>query len=125
MEQPNGIQNNAGMASGGSMLRWQAGLDQRRRAQRHGIHQGAVARVSIPPGAFTMVEQDNAFTNSRVVMIDSLAHINLIRRTPDLKFELALCRPKDATPASACPMLPGVWRCDNSTGEAWKLVGFL
>jgi multiple sugar transport system substrate-binding protein len=97
LEAPNGVQNDVMSwvwASGGSMLKdgqpdltnddvtsaveyigelWDAGV--------------------IASGSFTMKEQDKVeeFTNGRAgMMIDSLAHINLIRETnPDLEFSIS------------------------------------
>lgn len=103
LESPNGVQNDVMSwvwASGGSMLKdgkpdltnddvtsaveyigdlWDAGV--------------------IASGSFTMKEQDKVeeFTNGRAgMMIDSLAHINLIRETnPDLQFSISAIPAED------------------------------
>jgi len=136
-ETPNGIQNDVmswAWASGGTMLKdgkpdvtnsdvkstteyikslWDAGV--------------------ITPGSATMKEQDKVeeFTNGRVgMMIDSLAHINLIRETnPDLKFSIAAIPAEDGyTGERGIPYASwGIGVSENSDhkAEAWKLVEFL
>lgn len=97
LELPNGIQNDV-MAwvwgSGGSMMEDGlpnlVGNEDVRSAMEFikGLYDAGV----IAPGAFSMREPDKVeeFTNERVgMMIDSLAHINLIReRNPELKFAI-------------------------------------
>ena len=67
----------------------------------------------ISPGAFAKKEQDKVeeFVNGRVaMMVDSLAHINLIReRSPDLKFGITA--------------LPAVDGYDGPRGTAVRVVG--
>ena len=138
MEQPNGIQNDVMSwvwASGGSMMKdGKPDLtnDDVRSAAEYikGLYDAGV----IAPGAFTMVEQDKVteFTNGRVgMMIDSLAHINLIREAGPGSEVCAspLCRPRMTTPASAvCPMPRGASALPPTAqhpAEAWKLVEFL
>ena len=80
-----------------------------------------------------MKEQDKVeeFTNGRVgMMIDSLAHINLIRENnPDLKFSISAIPAKDGyTGKRGIPYASwGIGVSDNSEhkAEAWKLVEFL
>ena len=87
----------------------------------------------IAPGAFTMKEQDKVeeFTNGRVgMMIDSLAHINIIReRNPELKFSLAAVPAEDGYEGKrGLPYASwGIGIAENSQhkAEAWKLVEFL
>ena len=137
LEAPNGIQNDVMSwvwASGGSMLdggqpdltnddvtsatdfigeMWDAGV--------------------IAPGSFTMKEQDKVeeFTNGRVgMMIDSLAHINLIRETnPDLSFSISALPAEDGFEGErGIPYASwGIGVAENSEhqAEAFKLVSFL
>jgi multiple sugar transport system substrate-binding protein len=137
LETPNGIQNDVmswNWASGGSMLKdgkpdltnadvkatveyvkslWDAGV--------------------VAPGALTMKEQDKVeeFTNGRVgMMIDSLAHVTLIRENNrNLKFSISPIPAKDGyTGKRGIPYASwGVGIAENSKhkAEAWKLVDFL
>jgi multiple sugar transport system substrate-binding protein len=137
LETPNGIQNDVmswNWASGGSMLKdgkpdltnadvkatveyvkslWDAGV--------------------VAPGALTMKEQDKVeeFTNGRVgMMIDSLAHVTLIRENNrNLKFSISAIPAKDGyTGKRGIPYASwGVGIAENSKhkAEAWKLVDFL
>lgn len=87
----------------------------------------------IAPGSFTMKEQDKVeeFVNGRAgMMVDSLAHINLIReRNPDLKFAItALPAADDYTGKRGLPYASwgiGVSATSKHPAEAWKLVQFL
>ncbi|HMR65740.1 MAG TPA: sugar ABC transporter substrate-binding protein [Anaerolineae bacterium] len=138
LEQPNGIQNDVMSwvwASGGSMLADGqpnlVGNEDVSSAMEFikGLYDAGV----IAPGTFSMREQDKVeeFTNGRVgMMVDSLAHINLIReRNPDLNFAIT------AVPAvegyDGPRGLPyaswGIGVAENSEhqAEAWKLVEFL
>jgi multiple sugar transport system substrate-binding protein len=80
-----------------------------------------------------MKEQDKVeeFTNGRVgMMIDSLAHINLIRETnPDLKFSISALPAEDGFDGErGIPYASwGIGVADGSEhkAEAWKLVEFL
>ena len=87
----------------------------------------------IAPGSFTMKEQDKVeeFTNGRVgMMIDSLAHVNLIRESnPDLKFSISAIPAEDGyTGERGIPYASwGIGIAENSEhkAEAFKLVEFL
>lgn len=137
LEAPNGIQNDVMSwvwASGGSMLKdGKPDLtnDEIRSAVEFikGLYDDGV----ITPGSFTMAEQDKVeeFTNGRVgMMIDSLAHINTIRkRNPELRFEVAALPAKDGyTGKRGLPYASwgiGVAENSGSKPEAWKLIEFL
>jgi multiple sugar transport system substrate-binding protein len=137
MEQPNGIQNDVMSwvwASGGSMMKdGKPDLtnDDVRGAMEYikGLYDAGV----VSPGAFTMAEPDKVteFTNGRVgMMIDSLAHINMIReQTPDLKFAItALPAKDDYTGKRGLPYASwgiGVSANSEHQAEAGKLVEFL
>ncbi|MCK2029274.1 ABC transporter substrate-binding protein [Microbacterium galbinum] len=137
LEAPNGVQNDVMSwvwASGGSMLKdgqpdltnddvtsaveyigelWDAGV--------------------IASGSFTMKEQDKVeeFTNGRAgMMIDSLAHINLIRETnPDLEFSISAIPAEDGYEGErGIPYASwGIGVAENSEHKeaAFKLVEFL
>jgi multiple sugar transport system substrate-binding protein len=138
LEAPNGIQNDVMSwvwASGGSMLDDEGKPDVTNddvKSAVEFIKQLWDADV-IAPGAATMKEQDKVeeFTNGRVgMMIDSLAHINLIReRNPDLKFSIAAIPAADGyTGERGMPYASwGIGIAENSENkeEAWKLVEFL
>lgn len=87
----------------------------------------------IAPGAFNMKEQDmvEEFTNGRVgMMVDSLAHVNLIRENnPDLDFSISAIPAEDGfTGERGIPYASwGIGISDNTEHpeEAWKLVEFL
>ena len=87
----------------------------------------------IAPGSFTMKEQDKVeeFTNGRVgMMIDSLAHINLIRESnPDLKFSISAIPAEDGFSGErGIPYASwGIGVAENSEHKdaAFKLVQFL
>lgn len=138
MEQPNGIQNDVMSwvwASGGSMLQDGqpnlVGNEDVRTAMVYlkGLYDAGV----IAPGAFAMREQDKVeeFTNGRVgMMVDSLAHINLIReRNPDLNFAITALPAVDGyTGKRGLPYASwGIGVAENSDhkAEAWQLVDFL
>ncbi|GAB4452951.1 MAG: sugar ABC transporter substrate-binding protein [Anaerolineae bacterium] len=137
MEQPNGIQNDVMSwvwASGGSMMKdGQPDLTNEdvRSAMEYikGLYDAGV----IAPGSFSMKEQDKVeeFTNGRVgMMVDSLAHINLIReRNPDLNFAItALPAKDDYTGKRGLPYASwgiGISATSEHQAEAWKLVQFL
>jgi multiple sugar transport system substrate-binding protein len=137
LESPNGVQNDVMSwvwASGGSMLKdgkpdltnddvtsaveyigdlWDAGV--------------------IASGSFTMKEQDKVeeFTNGRAgMMIDSLAHINLIRETnPDLQFSISAIPAEDGYDGErGIPYASwGIGVAENSEHKdaAFKLVSYL
>lgn len=137
MEQPNGIQNDVMSwvwASGGSMM-----ADGLPDLTNEDVR-GAVEYIKelydaglIAPGTFSMKEQDKVeeFTNGRVgMMVDSLAHINLIReRNPDLNFAItAVPATEGYTGERGLPYASwGIGVASNSEhqAEAWKLVEFL
>ncbi|MCC6494731.1 MAG: sugar ABC transporter substrate-binding protein [Propionibacteriaceae bacterium] len=135
---PNGIQNDVMSwvwASGGSMLKdgqpnlvGNADVKSALEFIKEMYDAGAVAK-----GSFTMKEQDkvNEFTNGRVgMMIDSLAHVNLIReQNKDLKFSVAAIPPADGyTGKGGLPYASwgiGVAANSEHQAEAFKLVSFL
>jgi multiple sugar transport system substrate-binding protein len=138
LEQPNGIQNDVMSwvwASGGSMMA--DGMpnlvdnEDVRSVMEYikGLYDAGV----IAPGAFSMREQDKVeeFTNERVgMMVDSLAHINLIReRNPDLNFAItALPAADDYTGSRGLPYASwgiGISANSEHQAEAWKLIEFL
>lgn len=137
LELPNGIQNDVMSwvwASGGSMMKdGKPDLtnDDVRSAMEFikSLYDAGV----IAPGAFSMKEPDKVteFTNGRVgMMIDSLAHINMIReQTPDLRFAITALPAKDGyTGKRGLPYASwGIGIAANSKhqAEAWKLVEFL
>lgn len=138
LEAPNGIQNDVMSwvwASGGSMLK-----DGKPYLEGNKDVEEVVQYIKdlsdqdlIAPGALTMKEQDKVeeFTNGRVaMMIDSLAHVNLIRENnPDLKFSLAPIPAKDGYDGKrGMPFASwgvGISATSKHPDEAWKLVEFL
>lgn len=137
LEAPNGVQNDVmswAWASGGSMLK-----DGRPDLTNDDVT-SAVDFIGglwddgvIAPGSFTMKEQDKVeeFTNGRVgMMIDSLAHINLIRETnPDLNFSISAVPAEDGYSGErGIPYASwGIGVAENSEHKdaAAKLVSFL
>jgi multiple sugar transport system substrate-binding protein len=134
---PNGIQNDVMSwlwASGGSMMQdgkpnlTSAGVKSTVEFVKSLNDAGVVA-----PGALTMKEQDKVekFTNGQVgMMIDSLAHINLIKKNqPDLQFEVAAIPAEDGyTGKRGIPYASWGVGISNSTkhkAEAFKLVSYL
>ena len=87
----------------------------------------------ISPGIFAKKEQDKVeeFVNGRVgMMIDSLAHINLIReRNPDLNFGISALPAVDGyTGKRGLPYASwgiGISEGSEHKEEAWKLVEYL
>lgn len=138
LEAPNGIQNDVmpwAWASGGSMLKdGKPYLDGNKDVEDvvKYIKELWDAQV-IAPGALTMKEQDKVeeFTNGRVaMMIDSLAHVNLIRKNnPNLKFDLAPLPAKTGYDGKrGMPFASwgiGISANTKHPEEAWKLVEFL
>jgi multiple sugar transport system substrate-binding protein len=136
-ENPNGIQNDVMSwvwASGASMLK-----DGKPDVTNSDVKSAATfikglydAKV-ISPGTFTMQEQDkvNEFTNGRVgMMIDSLAHVGLIRKNnPNLKFAVAAIPSVDGfTGQRGLPYASwgiGVAQNSKHQTEAFKLVSYL
>ncbi|MCB0192521.1 MAG: sugar ABC transporter substrate-binding protein [Anaerolineae bacterium] len=138
LEQPNGIQNDVMAwvwASGGSMLDGGqpslVGNEDVSSAME--FIKGLYDAGLIAPGTFNMREQDKVeeFTNGRVgMMVDSLAHINLIReRNPDLNFAItALPAVEGYDGPRGLPYASwGIGVAENSEhqAEAWRLVEFL
>lgn len=137
LEAPNGVQNDVMSwvwASGGTML------DDGQPDVTNDDVRGAVEYIQglwdagvIAPGSFTMKEQDKVeeFTNGRVgMMIDSLAHINLIRETnPDLNFSISAIPADDGYDGErGIPYASwGIGVAENSENKdaAFKLVEFL
>jgi multiple sugar transport system substrate-binding protein len=134
---PNGIQNDVMSwlwASGGSMLadgkpalttpQVKSAVDYVKSLNDAGV---------IAPGALTMKEQDKVekFTNGQVGMvIDSLAHINLIKKSnPKLKFTVAAVPAEDGyTGKRGIPYASWGIGISNSTkhkAEAFKFVSYL
>jgi multiple sugar transport system substrate-binding protein len=137
MEQPNGIQNDVMSwlwASGGSMMK-----DGMPDLTNDGVRstmeyiKGLWDAGVISPGSFTMKEQDKVeeFTNGRVgMMVDSLAHVNLIRENnPDLNFAITALPAEDGyTGKRGLPYASwgiGISATSEHQAEAWKLVQFL
>jgi multiple sugar transport system substrate-binding protein len=134
---PNGIQNDVMSwlwASGGSMLQ-----DGKPNLTSPGV-KSAVEYVKslndagvIAPGSLTMKEQDKVekFTNGQVgMMIDSLAHINLIKEgKPDLNFEVAAVPAEDGyTGKRGIPYASwgiGISDSTEHKAEAFKFVQYL
>ncbi|MCL3861176.1 sugar ABC transporter substrate-binding protein [Actinotalea sp. K2] len=138
LEAPNGIQNDVMSwvwASGGSMLDGgqPALVDNADVSSATEFIQGLWDDGVIAPGAFTMKEQDKVeeFTNGRVgMMIDSLAHVNLIRESnPDLEFSISAIPADDGYDGErGIPYASwGIGVAENSEhkAEAFKLVEFL
>lgn len=136
-EAPNGIQNDVmswAWASGGSMLD-DGKPDLTNDAVKSAVEfvQGMWDDGSIAPGSFTMKEQDKVeeFSNGRVgMMIDSLAHINLLRENdPNLKFSISAIPAEDGFSGErGIPYASwGIGVSDSSEhpAEAFKLVEYL
>lgn len=136
-ETPNGIQNDVMSwvwASGGTML-----ADGQPDVANADVHsaleyiQGLWDDGVIAPGSFTMTEQDKVeeFVNGRVgMMIDSLAHINLIQEdNPDLEFSIsALPAVEGYDGPRGIPYASwgiGVAESSEHKAEAWALVDYL
>jgi multiple sugar transport system substrate-binding protein len=138
LEAPNGVQNDVMSwvwASGGSMLEdgMPALVDNPDVSSATEFIQGLWDDGVIAPGSFTMKEQDKVeeFTNGRVgMMIDSLAHVNLIRESnPDLGFSISAIPAEDGYDGErGIPYASwGIGVAENSEHkeEAFKLVEFL
>ncbi|QDE34109.1 sugar ABC transporter substrate-binding protein [Microbacterium foliorum] len=137
LEAPNGVQNDVMSwvwASGGSMLKdGQPDLTNDDVTSAVDFIGGMWDDGSIASGSFTMKEQDKVeeFTNGRVgMMIDSLAHINLIRETnPDLQFSISALPAEDGYDGErGIPYASwGIGVAENSEHKeaAFKLVEFL
>ena len=138
LEAPNGIQNDVMSwvwASGGSMLTDDGQPDLTNEDVTSAVEyiQGLWDAGVIASGSFTMQEQDKVeeFTNGRVgMMIDSLAHVNLIRENnPDLKFSISALPAEDGyTGERGIPYASwGIGIADSCEDKetAWELVEFL
>ncbi|GAA2931971.1 sugar ABC transporter substrate-binding protein [Microbacterium luteolum] len=137
LETPNGVQNDVMSwvwASGGSMLKdGQPDLTNDDVTSAVEYIGGLWDDGVIASGSFTMKEQDKVeeFTNGRAgMMIDSLAHINLIRETnPDLKFSISALPAEDGYDGErGIPYASwGIGVAENSEHKdaAFKLVSFL
>jgi multiple sugar transport system substrate-binding protein len=137
LESPNGVQNDVMSwvwASGGSMLKdGQPDLTNDDVTSAVEYIGGLWDDGVIASGSFTMKEQDKVeeFTNGRAgMMIDSLAHINLIRETnPDLKFSISAIPAEDGYDGErGIPYASwGIGVAENSEHKeaAFKLVSFL
>ena len=137
LEAPNGIQNDVmswAWASGGTMLKdGQPDVTNADVTSAVEYIKGLYDAGVIAPGALTMKEQDKVeeFTNGRVgMMIDSLAHINLIRESnPDLNFSISALPAEDGYEGErGIPYASwgiGVSESSEHKAEAWKLVEFL
>ena len=137
LEAPNGIQNDVmawNWASGGTMLK--DGKPDVTNADVKATVEYVKALWDakvVAPGALTMKEQDKVeeFTNGRVgMMIDSLAHVTLIRKNnPNIKFSISAIPAKDGyTGKRGIPYASwGIGISENSKhkAEAFKLVSFL
>jgi multiple sugar transport system substrate-binding protein len=137
LETPNGVQNDVmswNWASGGSMLKdGKPDLTNANVKETVDYVKSLWDSKVVAPGGLTMKEQDKVeeFTNGRVgMMIDSLAHVTLIRESnPKLKFTISAIPAKDGyTGKRGIPYASwGIGISDNSKhkAEAWKLVDFL
>ena len=137
LQSPNGVQNDVMSwvwASGKSMLK-----DGRPDLMNDDVV-GALQFIKsmydeglISPGTFAKKEQDKVeeFVNGRVaMMVDSLAHINLIReRNPDLNFTISDFPAVDGyTGRRGLPYASwgiGISQSSEHKEEAWKLVSYL
>ncbi|MGO9310073.1 MAG: ABC transporter substrate-binding protein [Spirochaetia bacterium] len=137
LQTPNGVQNDVMSwvwASGKSMLKnGKPDLTNADVISALKYIQSMYKEGLISPGTFAKQEQDKVeeFVNGRVgMMIDSLAHINMIRqRNPNLKFTISALPAVDGY--SGRRGLPyaawGIGISQNSAhkDEAWKLVSYL
>jgi multiple sugar transport system substrate-binding protein len=137
LQSPNGIQNDVMSwvwASGKSMLKdGKPDLTNEDVVGTLEFVQSMYDEGLISPGAFAKKEQDKVeeFVNGRVaMMVDSLAHINLIReRNPDLKFGITALPAVDGYDgARGLPYASwgiGVSEHSPHKEEAFKLVAYL
>jgi multiple sugar transport system substrate-binding protein len=137
LQTPNGIQNDVMSwvwASGQSMLKdGKPDVDNEAVVSALTYIKSLQDAGVISPGIFAKKEQDKVeeFVNGRVgMMVDSLAHINLIRqRNPNLKFAItALAAVDGYTGKRGLPYASwGIGISNNSKqkDEAWKLVAYL
>ncbi|MGE3293384.1 MAG: sugar ABC transporter substrate-binding protein [Geminicoccaceae bacterium] len=137
LETPNGIQNDVMAwvwASGASMLKdGKPDLENETVVGTLDYIKALNDAGVISPGTFAKKEQDKVeeFVNGRVgMMIDSLAHINLIReRNPELNFGISAVPAVDGyTGKRGMPYASwgiGISEGSEHKEEAWKLVEYL
>ena len=137
LQNPGGIQNDVMSwvwASGGSMLKdGQPDLENKDIVGTLDYVKSLQDAGVISPGIFAKKEQDKVeeFVNGRVgMMIDSLAHINLIRkRNPNLNFGISALPAVDGyTGKRGLPYASwgiGISESSAHKAEAWKLVEYL
>lgn len=137
LQNPGGIQNDVmswNWASGGSMLKvGKPDLENESVVGTLTYIKSLQDAGVISPGIFAKKEQDKVeeFVNGRVgMMIDSLAHINLIRqRNPKLNFGISALPAVDGyTGKRGLPYASwgiGISEGSKHKEEAWKLVSYL
>jgi len=137
LEVPNGVQNDVmswAWASGGSMLEdGQPDLTGPAVTSAVDFVQELSDDGVLAPGTANLKEQDKVeeFTNGRVaMMIDSLAHINLIRESdPDLAFSISAVPAEEGYTGERgityASWGVGVSETSEHPEEAWRLVEFL
>src|SRR5262249_30978541 len=137
LETPNGIQNDVMAwvwASGGSMLKGgKPDLENEAVVGALEFVKSLNDAGVISPGTFAKKEQDKVeeFVNGRVgMMVDSLAHINLIRkRNSNLNFGISAVPAVDGyTGKRGMPYASwgiGISEGSEHKEEAWKLVSYL
>ena len=137
LQTPNGIQNDVMSwvwASGQSMLKdGKPDVDNEAVVSTLAYIKSLQDAGVISPGTFAKKEQDKVeeFVNGRVgMMIDSLAHINLIRkRNAELKFGISALPAVDGyTGKRGLPYASwgiGISESSKHKEEAWKLVSYL
>ena len=137
LQSPNGVQNDVMSwvwASGKSMLKnGKPDLTNPDVVSALKFIQQMYKEGLIAPGAFAKQEQDKVeeFVNGRVgMMIDTLAHINMIRqRNPNLNFAISALPASDGykgkrgLPYAAWGI--GISNSSKHKAEAWKLVSYL
>jgi len=137
LEAPNGIQNDVMSwvwSSGGSMLKdGKPDLTNKDVTSAVNYIKDLWDKKVVAAGSLTMKEQDKVeeFTNGRVgMMIDSLAHVTLIRKSnPDLHMSISAIPAADGyTGERGIPYASwgiGVSENTKHKAEAWKLVSYL
>jgi len=137
LQNPNGAQNDVMSwvwASGKSMLKdGQPDLTNSNVVDALKFIASMYSAGVVVPGSFTMQEQDKVeqFVNGHVgMMIDSLAHINMIRtRNPKLNFTISALPATDGyTGKRGLPYAAwgiGISANSKHQAEAWKLVSYL
>jgi multiple sugar transport system substrate-binding protein len=137
LQTPNGVQNDVMSwvwASGGSMLKdGKPNLTNPDVISALKFIESMYKEGVISPGSFAKQEQDKVeeFVNGRIgMMIDTLAHINMIRqRNPNLKFTISDFPAVDGyTGRKGLPYAAwgiGISEGSKHKAEAWKLVSYL